>query len=289
MQEHRLLVTARSENEEGRLSRPKPLIPEAVRQAALFPEFDLPPPPPGHPVRKVRGDDYVITFTGPHAVVVVRSFPADAVEARVAEIRMLVVEEGFEQALWSVAEEAAPPGLASRLCELGLAPGRESRGWESRFALMLLLSEPPQGPSGVEVRPPCSFDEFLAAGAVARDAFDMSERDRRVFDTQQRELWGWSQRWSGAQRYVALIDGSVIGFGAVAFGEHAVYLMGGSVRADMRGRGAYRALVRARWEAAVERGTPALTVGAGAMSRPILDRLGFVTAGFADGLLDTLA
>ena len=30
----------------------------------------------------------------------------------------------------------------------------------------------------------------------------------------------------------------------------------GSVRAEMRGRGAYRALVRARWDAAVERGTP---------------------------------
>ena len=57
----------------------------------------------------------------------------------------------------------------------------------------------------------------------------------------------------------------------------------------MRGRGAYRALVRARWDVAVERGTPALTVSAGAMSRPILERLGFVTVGFAHGLSDTLA
>ena len=42
-----------------------------------------------------------------------------------------------------------------------------------------------------------------------------------------------------------------------------------------RGRGAYRAVVRARWDAAVARGTPALAVGAGPMSRPILERLGF--------------
>jgi len=34
--------------------------------------------------------------------------------------------------------------------------------------------------------------------------------------------------------------------------------------------------VRARWDEAVRRGTPALAVGAGAMSRPILERLGFV-------------
>jgi hypothetical protein len=45
----------------------------------------------------------------------------------------------------------------------------------------------------------------------------------------------------------------VIGCAAVFLGEHAVYLMGGSVRAEMRGRGAYRALVRARWDVAVER------------------------------------
>jgi hypothetical protein len=37
----------------------------------------------------------------------------------------------------------------------------------------------------------------------------------------------------------------------------------------------YRSLVRARWDYAVERGTPALTVQAGRMSRPILERLGF--------------
>jgi GNAT superfamily N-acetyltransferase len=42
-----------------------------------------------------------------------------------------------------------------------------------------------------------------------------------------------------------------------------------------RGRGVYRSLVRARWDHAVERGTPALTVQAGRMSRPILERLGF--------------
>ena len=42
-----------------------------------------------------------------------------------------------------------------------------------------------------------------------------------------------------------------------------------------RGRGVYRSLVQARWDWAVELGTPALTVQAGRMSRPILERLGF--------------
>ena len=47
-----------------------------------------------------------------------------------------------------------------------------------------------------------------------------------------------------------------------------------TICADTR-RGAYRAVVRARWDEAVRRGTPALAVGAGQMSRPILERLGF--------------
>jgi len=54
-----------------------------------------------------------------------------------------------------------------------------------------------------------------------------------------------------------------------------VALMGGAVLAEARGRGVYRALVRARWEHAAARGTPLLIVQAGEMSRPVLERLGF--------------
>jgi predicted GNAT family N-acyltransferase len=42
-----------------------------------------------------------------------------------------------------------------------------------------------------------------------------------------------------------------------------------------RGRGAYRALIAARWDEAVARGTPALAVQAQETSRPILERCGF--------------
>ena len=50
---------------------------------------------------------------------------------------------------------------------------------------------------------------------------------------------------------------------------------GGATLPAARGRGAYRALVAARWEDAVVRGTPVLVTQAGALSRPILARLGF--------------
>lgn len=52
-------------------------------------------------------------------------------------------------------------------------------------------------------------------------------------------------------------------------------MCGGATIAAARSRGAYRALIAARWEEGRRRGTPTLITQAGAMSRPILERLGF--------------
>jgi hypothetical protein len=91
-----------------------------------------------------------------------------------------------------------------------------------------------------------------------------------------------------SRSYVAFIDDELVGVANSLFTPHVVNMMGGSVRPNARGRGAYRALVAARWRDAVARGTPALTVQAGAMSRPILERVGFVPVGGIDVLLDEL-
>jgi GNAT superfamily N-acetyltransferase len=102
------------------------------------------------------------------------------------------------------------------------------------------------------------------------------------------EMWQWRERLPELQWFIALADGEVVGAAQMLAGRTAVFLMGGAVREESRGRGAYRALVRARWDAAVERGTPALTVGAGSMSAPVLEGLGFETVGWSDVLEDSL-
>jgi GNAT superfamily N-acetyltransferase len=71
------------------------------------------------------------------------------------------------------------------------------------------------------------------------------------------------------------MDGRAVGTSYAAFGSAGINLFGGGVVESARGRGVYRALVHARWRHAVDRGTPALTVQAGKMSMPILERLGF--------------
>jgi len=257
-------------------------LPDEVREAALFPALDLPDPPPDHPYKAFRRDGYSVGFFPgmSHANVSVRRVAEGEVEARIAETRTLLAEHGFDRAAWIVADAADPPGLAALLQERGLELWEENGGGLERdFRQMALVAPPPGAPDGVEAHPIETFEEFVEAAKVANDAFELSERDRKVFEEQQEALWAWEERFPDFKTFAAVADGEVIGSASAIFGAHAVYLIGGSVRADRRGRGGYRALVRARWDAAEARGTLALTVTAGAMSGPVLDRLGFVTVG----------
>jgi hypothetical protein len=70
---------------------------------------------------------------------------------------------------------------------------------------------------------------------------------------------------------------------------HDLLLYGGATLSDARGRGAYRALIRARWDDAAALGTPTLVIQGGSMSRPILERLGFERVGEVHMLLDEFA
>lgn len=77
---------------------------------------------------------------------------------------------------------------------------------------------------------------------------------------------------------LASLDGRAVGSAAKAHlepGTPGVLLVGGAVLPGARGRGAYRTLVCARWDDAVAEGFGGVCVQAGAVSRPILERLGF--------------
>src|SRR4051812_50195504 len=90
------------------------------------------------------------------------------------------------------------------------------------------------------------------------------EHERAVF-ARRYELW---KDDPAGDRFVALLDGEIVGSGGARYFESGIYLLGGNVAVHARGRGVYRALVRARWEEAGRRGTPALVVQAGGGSRP---------------------
>jgi GNAT superfamily N-acetyltransferase len=139
---------------------------------------------------------------------------------------------------------------------------------------MVLDSEPP-AVDGVQVRRVETFDDHLAGLEVMLaaaewapgHAADERARARDVFERRTRR---------GGYQWLALVDDEPVGFGAADRADEGLFLAGGSTRPEARGRGCYRALVRARWEEARRLGLPGLAVQAQyGTSAPILRRLGF--------------
>jgi hypothetical protein len=82
------------------------------------------------------------------------------------------------------------------------------------------------------------------------------------------------------------LDADIVCAGTSAPTQYGFLLYGGATAKRARGRGAYKALNRARWDDAAARGTPALITQGGSMSRPILEKLGFERVGEVHMLLD---
>lgn len=267
--------------------RDRVIITEPVKHAALFPEADLPDPPTGHPARRIHLPGLIIVLLPgmSQLMVNVESIPEDRTEEVVAEVRGLVVAEGIPRAAWVVAENATPVGLVDKLIALGMTPNTEPP-FEPRVAAMATVAPPDAPPSEIVAKPARTFAQFRAGRLAAAEAFEMSQADREALEAHLKQLWTLREEAGSVRTFIATIDDLVVGSAGAIFGTHALYLIGGSTLAGWRGRGAYRALVRARWEAAVAHGTPALTVSAGSMSRPVLERLGFETVGWADVLMD---
>ncbi len=186
----------------------------------------------------------------------------------VKEIRALLIGRGRTSCTWEVADSATPDNLVDLLLELGCVPDADP------LQIGMVLSDPPTDDiPGIAARRVETVDEYAAAIRIAFDAFGappaaLAERLSRVAADFERE-------GTGQATYLAFLDDEPVASGVASFTDHGTLLFGGATRPDARGRGAYRALVRARWNDAVAAGTPELVTHAGAMSRPILGRLGF--------------
>ena len=245
-------------------------VPEPVRRLAVYPFHELPVPPD---VEQVELDGAFIGINRwPTAQVVgIRGDGPSNVGATVEAARALARERGKTIVAWWV-----PPDqdhLAPALEAAGLE-NEDTPGFEA-IENALTLVEPQLGDDveGVDVRMVETWDDYRAGARVVEEAFGMPH----VTDDDLRSRYDdYRHPDNPGREFVALIDGRVVGTSFAAFGGAGVNLFGGSVLPDARRRGVYRALVQARWRAASARGTPALTVQAGRMSRPICERLGFV-------------
>jgi GNAT superfamily N-acetyltransferase len=255
-------------------------IPADVVFLALNPVTVGPEPPAVTGAVRVIHSRYCLLMTSMPTVNFVervRLAPGQVAEA-VAEVRDLLRARGRTQAAWTV--DAACTELYGQLVGLAMTPYTDPP-LEPRCSCMALVQPPDWSVNPrVIVREATDLQDFLAVAELSASEFGISGADRDGFVQGLRVRYELHRqgRWH-MSTYLAFIDGELVGEAQAAVTASGTNLSGSSVLRSARGQGVYRALVAARWNEAVERGRPALTVQASAMSRPILERLGFQTVG----------
>ena len=194
--------------------------------------------------------------------------------------------EGIENTLWNIGPSARPARLGDRLRQLGFRDPEPP--FEPVAAAMILTDEPP-ATDGIEVRRIETFDEHLAGLEIVLAADAWSPQAAADERTHARQTFERRTR-RGAMQWLAFVDGMPAAFALAAPAPVGLYLAGGATLPEARGRGCYRALVRARWDEARRLGLPGLAVQAQyGSSAPILRRLGFIETAAIQTLRSTPA
>jgi hypothetical protein len=245
------------------------MIDDALREYAETPDR-FAPIPEGSSVTR-EDDGRICIIQGPiWASISGARFDERELDDVLAHVHEQVAPE--KRQTWWIGPSARPENIVKLLLERGfeLAPdGPEVRA-------MVLTTPPPEAPSGIEVRRVETYDDFLASRDVQWDAFDVPQERRELQKQHLRSDFDESMQNKVPVGFLAYLDGRPAATGLAIPSSRGVFLIAGSTATWARGRGAYRALVRARWDYAVEQGTPALVTEAMVdTSYPILQRLGF--------------
>ncbi|MEO7754498.1 MAG: GNAT family N-acetyltransferase [Terracoccus sp.] len=228
----------------------------------------------------VRTSEYLVVAYPEHflAPTGVRVFGSDRDPAELAdEVAGIAAGWGRERVWLHLSDSTHPPGLEAELLE---------RGAEVVDRADVLALPLPDGvpdlavPTDVEVRRVTDEQTLRDVHTVSDDAFGATAPVTR---DQLREGLAEIARGfddDSVGRFVAYVDGRPAGCGGWTLAGEVCRLWGGATHTDVRGRGAYRAVLAARLEtAAVAGATLGLTHGRVETSSPILRRIGFVRYG----------
>ncbi len=170
---------------------------------------------------------------------------------------------------WKLFGHDRPADLRQRLLDRGFEP-------EERESIMVLdLAEPP----AALLRP---LPEALRRIRTAEALKDVTRVREAVWPGQhpwleQRLAWMLRTDPERLSVYAIYDDDEPVCAGRIHFpaGSRFASLWGGATLSQRRGRGFYTALLAARVQEAIARHVRFLTIDAGAMSRPIVEKLGF--------------
>lgn len=238
------------------------------------------------PLRTIVDERFVLALGPAPAMTFVDGVRAgDDVAGVLDAVRGHVRRADRASAEWAVTRFSEPADLAERLSALGLVPSTTPPFEPSATALVLDAPPPSSSlPDGITVR-------RAETDAELREGYDLLARAEEIAEDRRRE---WIEPLVSAfdrsttSMFVADLDGVPCAAGVARLTELGSWLAGAATLPSARGRGAYRALVAARWDEAVARGRAVLTTQAGSMSCPVLVRLGFRAVGEIRYLHDTL-
>lgn len=198
-------------------------------------------------------------------------FDEDELDEVIEHVHTLVAPEKHQ--VWWIGPSARPANLVELLRARGFTEPQD-RAHELRA--LVLTTPPAEIPTGIEVRRIERYDDFVAAREVQWEGFDVPEERRAEQRPHHRADYDESIRLGIPVGFLALLDGKPGATAMAVPSGRGVFLIAGTTAPWARGNGLYRALVRARWDYAVERGTPALVTQAVVdTSYPILQRVGF--------------
>jgi len=144
---------------------------------------------------------------------------------------------------------------------------------EPAFTALATDREPPRV-GDVEVRRVETYDDFLTGLEIELASSGFTDEGAARRRAEAPETYARRRARPGGE-WLAFLGGEPVAWAGALAGPVGLFLAGGATLPAARGRGAYRALVRARWDHAVELGTPMLVVHAQDRSRRILERCGF--------------
>jgi hypothetical protein len=206
-------------------------------------------------------------------------------DADIAGIRAWFRERGRNEFTWKLGPHTTPIDLEARL----RAHGAHEDEAEPEHTAMVLDTEPPRV-HGVEVRGVEAYEDYVKSAEIMFVGFggSFSADEVAAMRAGLPERYKDYRRQPTTRRYLAFSNGVSIAMAtAIETSTGVTALCGGATLPEARGRGAYRALVHARWVDAVRSGSDALVTQASGLSKPILERLGFRAVGRVLELIDT--
>ncbi len=225
----------------------------------------------------IRGDRFDIWLGPPIypglSVVLHLRVPDGGADGALDEVRTILRARGRDHANWMIGSSATPRDLPEQLLGLGLVDDIDP------VLKGVVLRRPPDaGDSergGIEVVRVDRREQMHDFFRIQQEAFGVERAVAEGGAPFVDQMWDDETSIDTITTYLAFVDGEPVATARATFTPDGVVLNGGSTLHRARGRGVYRALVTARWEDAVTRGTPYLTTLARPSSYPILMRVGF--------------